>query len=314
VGAAVTEELHHYRLFGLHLVSDQPLGTLPIHRIPKGDDPDVRVLFSTPAETWARVQRDAETVREIRVGSGEPLQIRRTPNEWLWSYPDDTHFLLAGDGREIRLKWPTHYVVEDALTYLLGPILGFTLRLRGVRALHASCVQLEGRAFCFVGARGAGKSTLAAALYSRGHGVLSEDVTALRDTTTALPGVPLIKLWEDTAALHGELPLLTPNWSKHYLPVEDGFVTEATRLGGVYLLGLGPAPVVESVRPGEALAALLDNVYVSYALSDEMRAEDLDFFGDLVEQVPVRRLNRTASFDDLDALTQRIESDVATSP
>jgi hypothetical protein len=310
MGASVTHD-YHYRVFGLQLAADQPIDSLPLPAARASDRSsgvDVRVSLHPPASFWERVAEDpVEAARTIEIGTDGPLEISRTPRGWIWHYPDDTRFFLSAEADDIRVSWPQHYVVQDALTYLLGPIMGFTLRLRGVRSLHASCAVVGDRAICFVGPRGAGKSTMAAALYRQGHDVVSEDVTALPSEGTALPGLPFVKLWEDSARTHGELPLLTPNWSKRYLPVADRFATEPVELGTVFLLGRGPRPVVEEVRPAEALATLLNNVYVSYALTDAMRADDLEFFGDLVERVPVRRLKRTASLQDLDAVVRLVE-------
>lgn len=301
---------HHYRLYGLHVASERSLDALPL-RSAEPATPDVRVLFDTPDAFWDDAVETGRSYRRVTLGE-TPLQIDRTEHGWAWRYPDDTRFFVSEAGTEIRLRWPEHYVLEDALTYLLGPILGFVLRLRGVRSLHASSVVIDGSAICFVGPRGAGKSTTAAAMATRGHPVLSEDVTALRGGD-ALPGLPLVKLWEDSAALHGELPLITPNWSKRYLELDERFADRPAPVGVIYVLERGTRPALGATRPAEALATLLNNVYVSYALSDTMRGEDLDFFGDLVDRVPVRRLTRTSSFDDLDSVLDLVERDVAES-
>jgi len=87
---------------------------------------------------------------------------------------------------------------EDAATYLLGPVLGLLLRLRGVTCLHASAVALADRAIAFVGSEGAGKSTTAALLARKGLAIISDDVVALveRDALfTFIPAYPYLSLW-----------------------------------------------------------------------------------------------------------------------
>ena len=73
--------------------------------------------------------------------------------------------------RRVWAVWPAASSLEDVATYLLGPVLGLLLRLRGVPCLHASAVAFGDSAVAFAGSEGAGKSTTAAALASRGHAV-----------------------------------------------------------------------------------------------------------------------------------------------
>ena len=56
--------------------------------------------------------------------------------------------------------------------YLLGPVLGILLHQRGFLVLHASVVSIAGGAVGFLGEKGWGKSTTAAALNARGHGLV----------------------------------------------------------------------------------------------------------------------------------------------
>jgi hypothetical protein len=206
------------------------------------------------AGDWERLYTSEETDEEGRAvsvldRSGGPDPVLRL------EYADGTCFWLTSGATEIWVFWPPALTPEDASTYLLGPVLGYVLRLRGLQVLHGSAVTLaavggtgaEGRpaaggseagAMALVGPPGAGKSTMAAAFARRGHAVLTEDVCALceagepcRDAfgkgdqepgvVEVLPGYPLIRLWSDSVEmLYGNaeaLPLLTPTWDKRYL-------------------------------------------------------------------------------------------------
>ena len=72
-------------------------------------------------------------------------------------YSDGVRFAVEREGREIWADWPEGYSLEDACTYLMGPVIAFTLRLRGVTCLHASSVAVDGRAIALTGPAGAGK-------------------------------------------------------------------------------------------------------------------------------------------------------------
>src|SRR4029077_10951164 len=96
-------------------------------------------------------------------------------------YSDGARFAVDRTGCEVYADWAENYTLEDACTYLLGPVIAFVLRLRGVICLHASAVIVDGRAIALFGLAGAGKSTTVAACALRGFSVLSDDVAVLAD-------------------------------------------------------------------------------------------------------------------------------------
>src|SRR6185437_2076265 len=94
--------------------------------------------------------------------------------------------------------WREPLTLEDTSTYLLGPVMGFVMLLRGVVCLHASAVAIGEGAIALVGPAGSGKSTTAAAFAERGYRVLAEDVVTLDDRGYRFllqPGYPCIRLW-----------------------------------------------------------------------------------------------------------------------
>jgi hypothetical protein len=248
------------------------------------------------------------------VGGGHFFRLR---------YADGTDFLVARSGTEVWAVWPEPLTLEDTATYLLGPVMGFVLRLRGVVCLHACAVALGGRAVALVGQAGAGKSTTAAAFARRGVPVLSDDVTRLDDqggTLLVQPGNPRLRLWPDSAqVLFGTpdpLPRLTPNWDKLYLDLGgDDFPFQDTPLplGAVYVLGEGGgdrrAPSVELLLPHEGLMELVGNTYVNYLLDRSMRAREFELLGRLVRHVPVRRVVQHGDRAYLPALGHVIQDD-----
>ncbi|MGE0448392.1 MAG: hypothetical protein AB7Q29_02300 [Vicinamibacterales bacterium] len=77
------------------------------------------------------------------------------------------------------MAWPTDGL-GDPYEFLLGFTMGFVLRLRGVLCLHAAAVVgPRGGALAVAGVPGVGKSTVVAALASRGYAVLTDDVAAV---------------------------------------------------------------------------------------------------------------------------------------
>ena len=219
------------------------------------------------------------------------------------AYFDGTQFWLEHSGNEIWATWPKTSTLEDACSYLLGPVFGLVLRLRGVTCLHASAVALHGAAVAFVGMEGAGKSTTAAAFTREGDGVLSDDVVALQERESqffVVPAYPHVCLWpESVAMLYGSpdaLPRFSKGWEKQRLSLGDRearFESEPLPLGAIYFLGerrADPAPFVEAVRPQAALLSLVADTFANKVLDREMRAREFEVLGQLVTRVPVRRL------------------------
>ncbi len=103
-------------------------------------------------------------------------------------YSDGVRFAVEREGREIWGDWPDGYSLEDACTYLIGPVIAFALRLRGVVSLHASAISVGDQSIALMGVPGAGKSTTAAAFALLGFPILSDDVVVLEDQINTLPG------------------------------------------------------------------------------------------------------------------------------
>lgn len=238
-------------------------------------------------------------------------------------YGDGTRFVVERSGREVWADWPENYTLEDACTYLLGPVMGFVLRLRGTVCLHASAVAVDHRAVALVGLPGAGKSTTAAAFALCGFPVLSDDVVALANKETQVavqPGYPRVNLWSDSVRqLFGSedaLPRITPTWDKRYLPLgESGhhFASSPLPLGAIYILdcldSALTAPVIEELSEKEALLALIANTYVNYLLDRNMRRTEFEVLSRVVSTIPVRRVRAPDELSAIFSLCETIAKD-----
>lgn len=239
-------------------------------------------------------------------------------------YADSTEFILNRRGTELWVTWPSSQTLEDMATYLLGPVLGLVLRLRGVTCLHASAVVVDGKAVALVGASGAGKSTTAAAFAKAGYKVLADDIVALDERSGAFwvrPAYPRIRLWDSSVeALYGSkevLPLLTPTWDKRYLDLLNGsqrFQSEPLPLAAVYLLdersAESNAPFIEALPDNQKVMTLVANTYANYLLDKSMRAAEFASLGRLCQQIPFRKVTPHADAKFLPELCRVIAEDV----
>jgi hypothetical protein len=318
-----------YSLFGSSLSSNVPIPGLPISNstiVP----PDIQLHLGISPEVEFRPTPDPKSeiltyVSSYTDVSGEPaLRVWEPPRrDYLhFVYSDGTEFWLDRKGSTIRGMWPGQSSLENATSYLLGPILGFVLRLRGVVCLHASAVALADRCMAFVGPAGAGKSTTAAAFARSGRSVISDDIVGLVEREGqfyVLPAYPHLCLWpESVQMLYGSpeaLPRFTHDWEKRRLPLgEDGarFEDRTLLLEAVYLLGTRraqAAPLIDAIPSAEALLALVANTYATNLIDRVMRADEFALLGRLVSRVRIRRLQASDDPRRLDELCCAIRDD-----
>ena len=175
-----------YCVFGLHLHANCLIpGLESAGTSPPPADVEIHLGLRPRTETESSGSAEISTyVSSTLLENGEPaLQIWQIANGTLlrMEYFDGVQFWLDREGKTIWALWPNTLTIEDAATYLLGPVLGLLLRLRGVTCLHASAVTFDDSAVAFAGCEGAGKSTTAAALARRGHSVISDDIVAITE-------------------------------------------------------------------------------------------------------------------------------------
>lgn len=312
-----------HRLYGLLVGTDRPLPGLA--RVDEAGEPEVRIWLgrvpgdvfppSAAEEPWYVSPRttpaDGPTVVVHRLDGGA-FRLR---------YADGCEYHVDAAGTRVACTWPPNFTVEDAVTYLLGPVIGLVLRLRGVPSLHASAVAVDGVAVALAGAAGTGKSTTAAALAARGHALVADDVLALRagaEGIFAQPAYPQLRLWPDVVpTLYGagaRLPPLTPNWDKRALRLDHAFHPLPLPLGAVYVLvgrEAGPdAPRLEPMGGMEALLALVSNGYVGWFPDRTAQARELETLGRVARAIPAAWAVPSADPARLGELCAMIEADV----
>jgi len=288
--------------------------------------PDVEIhLGISPPEISQNPLQPGELtfVSSDRDASGEPaLRVwNLAQGAYLHlAYCDGMKFWLDRKGTKIWVTWPDTSSLEDAATFLLGPVLGLALRFRGVTCLHASAVAFDGRAVAFVGEEGAGKSTTAAAFARHGHAVLSDDVVALAERQGAfhvLPAYPYLSLWPDSVTmLYGEdkkLPAFSANWDKRVLSLAQDplrFEEESLPLGAIFILGERcpgeSAPVLENLSAQGALLGLVANSYATGLLDNEMRAREFETLGRVLASVPVQLVRPGEGAQNLESVYEAI--------
>lgn len=312
-----------HRVYGLLVETDRPIPGLAV--VDERGRADLRVWMGrVPPEVFPPgAAEEPWYVSPRTTPAEEPTVVvhRLDGGAFRLRYADGCEYHVDAAAAHVACTWPPHFTVEDAATYLLGPVLGLVLRLRGVPSLHASAVAMDGVAVALVGAAGTGKSTTAAALAERGHALVADDVLALRtegERVLAQPAYPHLRLWPDVVpALLGpgaELPPLTPNWDKRGLRLDQAFHPHPLPLGAVYVLcgreAGRNAPRLEPMGAMEAGLTLVSNGYVGWFPDRAAQARELEVLGQVARDVPAAWAIPSADPARLDDFCAMIEADV----
>jgi hypothetical protein len=313
-----------YSAFGLSFRSSAAIPGLIPSAAPRSHDVSI-FLGAQPPDAQQRTSA-GETLYYTSVEKNEQGQpgfriwIEGTDARLRMDYADGVRFWLERRGTAIWCTWPDELTIADAAVYLLGPVLGLLLRLRGVTCLHASAVALGDRAVAFAGHEGAGKSTTAAALARRGHAILSDDIVAIDERAGAfyaIPAHPYLGLWpESVELLYGpgrKVPEFAPIWGKGRLSLAENqipFREEPLPLAAIFLLRERTddpaAPRIEDLPARDSLMAMVANSYGTNLLDNEMRASEFEQLGRVIANVPTFGL-RASREARVDALCDLIE-------
>ena len=239
--------------------------------------------------------------------------------------------VLCPAANQLWIKHLDQVSAENINSFLLGSILGCVLRRRGAVCLHASAVSIKGKGIVLLGAKRAGKSTTAAALmHYEDATFLSDDMAVLTQNNGGLtlqPGYPGLRL--SPMALEQlydcdieTLPLVYSNQNKRYLFISEGhhgqqaFKTRAQSVDAIYLLDERSTERtcvgIKQMSRSESIMQLMANTYASYAVFDKkMMAKEFAVISQLVNSVPIRRIQCLAGLDTLPKLCTAIVNDIA---
>ncbi|HLV96670.1 MAG TPA: hypothetical protein VKS44_15875 [Candidatus Acidoferrales bacterium] len=316
----------HHRLYGLLLASSRALPGIPILSNPDRA-PDLNVyLKSTSSPLLAsRPVTEPFYVSAAEDENGDPILWVASLDDGqhlVMRYSDGTRFAINLRANEVFVDWPDPLTLQDAASYLVGPVLGLVLRLRGTVPLHASAVAIGDHAVALAGPAGAGKSTTAAAFTKYGYRVISDDIVALleEESRFVVPsGYPRVNLWNDSVegVVGNEvtLPRICPTVDKCFLPLDPftQFETRSLPLAAIYVLHShkgGPVPpVLEPLAGAEALIGVLSNTYMNHLPDLEKRRREFELLGRVVARVPIRRVHACADLSMLPALCETIAGD-----
>jgi hypothetical protein len=296
--------MYSYSAYDLQIQSAFELPELPVIDIPE-TNPDIEIVRS-PVDP---VPKSVNGVGGRRITATSDAV--RVTHESIGS------FLVESGDRIVCDPLDDEPSQQEFFRRLIeNELLGLVLYQRDYLVLHASAVSVDGRAAIFLGPRGAGKSTTAAAFSAAGHSVLEDDVVAIRfdrSMPTVVPGVPQLRLPSDTTVALGMEEFTTPSeeswYEKQMLRVEE--TPDPVPLGGCYLLVEGKTCSFETVAGTEQMMQLITHTHARGLLGDtDQSSVHFGQCSQLTESVPVRRLKRPQNHELLQTVIELVVDDL----
>lgn len=218
-----------YNAFGLCILSEIPLPELP--RITnQAAEVDIKIEIADLSNKW----------NEMAIYNKKNMIVKE--NLYMFQLRHTAMFCIQ-DGSKIIVSPCSGADFDKIRLFILGTCMGALLMQRKILPLHGSSIVINGKAFAFIGERGAGKSTIAAAFLRKGYELLTDDVIAIevkKNLPHVIPSYPQQKLWQESLEEFGEdasqFRPLYDRETKYSIPVLDKYYTAAVPLGGVFEL------------------------------------------------------------------------------
>jgi len=248
----VTE--YSYTIFGLSFRSQLEL---PEFEITPAEKADISIRFGNTPDHLNNI-------------SSSGILYEAGTDAFLLKLPHIGNYLVI-NGNEIIIHPRPEASSEEIRLFLLGSVLGALLFQRGFLPIHGSSVKIDEKAVIIIGNSAAGKSTLAASLNQDGHSLISDDLSAISMNKSGhcviLPGIPFVKLWQDTQSLlfpNGSFDRVRPQIKKFRVPVHNRpGENEEIEINAIIRLATKNSPGynIQEIKGAKKMNTLRDHVF-----------------------------------------------------
>jgi len=270
---------------------------------------------------------DVAGARRSDVRAGWAIEPLDAENAYRVDFANNVSFSL--DPQRVTCCHPGDRLQEWAEAAFLGPICAFWLEMLGTPCLHAGAVAVGGRAVAFLGGKGAGKTSLVAAMMLRNHSLMTDDLLAV-DTVeggaVAYSSYPQLRMSCEQAAYfrgaYTDLARAQRGSEKRRVAVGRGGFgrssSESTRLACVYVpqryepRNVGDDDVeIAPVTAGEAITELIRHSFTPRMINAVgWQAQRLGRVARVCEAVPIRRITYASGLEKLEAVGEAVEQDI----
>jgi len=280
--------MNTYKAFGLSIASDYVLDELVACQCEK---PELMIINGTVPDSFEDIRVDKPN-RKI----GKDKFLLKVPR--VARYYVEKGALIIIEPCELSS-------LEEIKLYLLGSCMGATLFQRKILPLHGSCINIGGHGVLVTGKSGAGKSTIASAIYKKGYKMLTDDVAAVGvdgfTEPTVYPGYPGQKLWEDAIERIGRrgdkksLNRISNDCMKYSLKSSANFCDMELPIKAIFEIvpDVVEQMMIEEVKSTDKLNLIMENTYRPM-LAKAMQLQEWHFKQcvEIANQVTAYRITR----------------------
>ena len=307
----------NYKVYGLRVSSQRPVSLLN-----RTDDTvtDLQVHWADAASLntqhqhllWEQVQT-ADLLQRRHIKFFVSTTPTGTYYKTLYNTPDgDFYFILSPAKKELWIVYDQKVPPSNLESFFVGPVMGSVLRLRDIVCLHASVVEINGKAIAFLGVKRSGKSTTAAAFARLGYRVLADDlavITEFNGNFYVEPGYSKLRLRTKTAEeIHKEdllsLPMVYSYGESFYSTLSKQFCDTRLPLAAIYSFTPTETnhkePFITPVSLPGRLPILGRNTFGNYVLTPATRKKEFDILCRMAMNIPVNKLHLVYAIENLD--------------
>jgi hypothetical protein len=321
--------MFHYKAFGLEISSEIALPGMITGNEPVEGSANPDVVITSGKVDHSQVKGpEVEGTNYLVKGS----------DVYLWW--DDIGKVQISEGKQVIVEPIADLDGSDELNlipFLLGPVMSLMLHQRGFLVLHGSAVNIGSGAVAFLGHRGNGKSTTAIHLYVDGYPLVADDILAIQFDSNGLPvvypGYPHVRLSEEAYnQVKEHTDILTPIRTladKVFCDASYGFSSEPLKLERIYVIekvskdepdndletgveydtGDKTESSISVLKSHENLIDLIRHSVANRIFQQTTQKENLIHCAQLVNNVPVKRLELVHSFEDIGVMIRVVEED-----
>ncbi len=236
------------------------------------------------------------------------LRTASLPAGTLMKFADSSTFLISMDGEQIDACCGKQALAGQFRHNLLHQAIPYALIAAGKSVLHGGAIEMGDGVAIFLGASGAGKSTMVQAFATLRRPILGDDVVRVDVTSgvaMAFPSYPGIRVWSDQTTGDTLVPKLR-------IGASDGlcFAEKAVPIRAIYHLQSGrtSAPIFTDIAPMTAANLFFRSTYLSHVVGSDAATRNFETLLDIAVTVPIFAVKYRRTLSSLHIVTSGITS------
>jgi len=294
--------MKHYKIYGMHFVSDFEFVQLKALSPEEEKEPVVFTILE------GVVPQDYKWERNCYSHIGKEISF----------LANRTCFLLVKNGTGIVYEKKPGADTNNLNAYLLGWGIAMLCFQLGKAAIHCSCVADENGAILISGRSGGGKSTVTTTLLERGYSLVADDMVVVdkgeNGAVYAFPAFPYQKLCRDVAVNGNcsleEMLYIDEKKDKFLVPYKGHFETRPIPVRAMIILSWSEESEikVEEITGADKLHACIDSLFLKVLFKDYLYCmENVTTCLQIAAGVPMYAVSRSKKHSTVKDLADNLE-------